>query len=118
MQAIDKDVFMLGTLGEMVTFFFFKGKLSSCLPGYYGIRVAPFLSALQESTNTKALEQWKMTVKIILWDVTLAVLSNLFPTPLGQPEYALSNLASLPGKAKITRLLENNLRWENLFWTV
>lgn len=56
-----------------------------------------------------------MTVKIIMWDVTLAILSNLFPTPLGQRDYALSNLASLPGKTRVTRLLENSLRWENPF---
>jgi len=59
-----------------------------------------------------------MTVKIIMWDVTLAILSNLFPTPLSQPEYALSNLASLPGKTKIIRLSENSLRWENPFKTI
>lgn len=77
-NASKKRVFLLGTLCEMVTFFFFspKGNLSSCLPGYYSIRVASLLSTLQDSTNIKALEQWKMTVKI-MWDVTLAVLSNV-----------------------------------------
>lgn len=59
-----------------------------------------------------------MTVTIIMWDVALALLSNLFPTPLGQPEYAFSNLASFPGRTKITRLLEKSLRWKNPFKTI
>lgn len=45
-----------------------------------------------------------MPVKVITWAVTLAILSNLFPTPLGQHEYSLSNLVSLLGTTKITGL--------------
>lgn len=51
-----------------------------------------------------------MPVKVITWAVTLAILSNLFPTPLGQREYSLSNLASLLGTTKITGLKKKKKR--------
>lgn len=46
-----------------------------------------------------------MTMKITMWGVLLAILSNLLSTPLGQPEYALNNPASSPGKAKDCKTL-------------